>query len=142
MSKFAISKLVHCDSVWRLLLTLWVGSSWALSFIVLPGLSSTGLAPLLVNDVGAVLVPKVLAMTLFCTLTQAGMLVCLRGLAQLFRESLGLLLLAVILVAAATLLLLQLWPQLLYWRLLGCLLVGLLGLLLVLQPQPAWRDAG
>jgi hypothetical protein len=136
LSRFVISDFAWYDHVWRLLLTLWVGSTWALSFIVLPGLSGTGLAPLLVNDVSALLVSKLLTMVLLCTLVQSAMLIRRRGTAMLFLERSGRLLLVVMLLALAVL---QFCPPLPYWRLLACLLLAFLGLLLVLQPQPAWR---
>ena len=143
MSKFVTSEVVPRSSVpeilWRLLQTFWVGGIWLLHFLVLPGLSQSGLAQLLVDEVAAALVPQMVAVSLCSALMQLLILARWRGFAALFRERAGQLLLAVVCVALALLAVLQLGLQALYWQTFAYLLLAFFGFLLVIQPLPVAR---
>lgn len=121
---------------WVLLQTLWVGGIWILHFVVLPGLYSVGLAPLLIEEVAGVLMPQMVFITLVCVLIQAGLLVRRRRLSALWCDRRGQLLLTVLAIASGLLASLALWPDAVRWQLFSYLLLAFLGLLLVVQPVP------
>ncbi|MNZ70863.1 hypothetical protein D3C78_892140 [compost metagenome] len=116
--------------------TFWVGGLWLLRFVVLPSLEKIGLAPLLVESVAAVLIPLLVGFTGFCAALQALVLVQMRGVASLWRDVRGQLLLAVLLMAGAYFAVNSIAPDAQRWLLFNYLVLALCGLLLVLQPAP------
>ena len=128
-------------SAWVLLQTLWVGGIWTVHFLVLPGLSQVGLAPLLIEEVARTLVPQMVSVTLVAALLQAVLLVRQCAWSALWRQRSGQLLLAVLAVSLAFLISLALWPQALRWQLFSYLLLAVFGLLLALQQVPRKRVA-
>ena len=145
MSKFATSDRAAARdgaaNAWVLLQTLWVGGIWVLHFLVLPGLASVGLAPLLIEEVARTLVPQMVGVALWAGLLQVLLLLRQRGVSALWRERSGQLLLAVLAFSLAFLVSLVLWPQALRWQLFSYLLLAFFGMLLVVQPVPRKRVA-
>ncbi|MNY01780.1 hypothetical protein D3C86_1343240 [compost metagenome] len=75
MSRFAISESapprppLRAGAIsWRLAQTFWVGGLWLLYFVLLPALEHYGLAPLLLEDISASLIPLLLGFAGFCVL--------------------------------------------------------------------------
>lgn len=140
MSRFAISKPQQSSRAaaisWQLAQTLWIGGLWAWQFVVLPGIGQTGLAPLLVQDISAYLTPLLVGLAAIGVAVQAFALSRGEGLASLWRDARGQLLLAVAVMALSHLLVLQYWPDAAYWLRFSYLVMAFCGLLLVLQPIP------
>lgn len=121
---------------WLLAQTFWVGGLWLLQFVVLPALDKIGLAPLLVESVGAALKPLLVGFAGFCALLQALVLWQACGLASFWRDQRGQLLLSVLLMAVIYFAVQQIAPDAQRWLLFNYLVLALCGLLLVLQPAP------
>lgn len=121
---------------WRLAQTFWVGGLWLLYFVLLPALEKYGLAPVLLQDISAVLLPLLLGFAGFCALLQKLVLAQVQGLRGLWADFRGQLLLAVLLLVAAFFV--SPWLGLTgeRWQLFCYLAVATCGLLLVLQPVP------
>ena len=107
MSRFAISDSASPRSPlragaisWRLAQTFWVGGLWLLYFVLLPALEHYGLAPLLLEDISASLIPLLLGFAGFCVVLQKLVLLQQRGLRSLWADFRGQLLLAVLLLVA------------------------------------------
>lgn len=143
MSKSAISKRRSASKAavasWQLAQTFWVGGLWLLYFVVLPGLGKIGLAELLVEEVSATLGPLLIAFAAFCACVQVLVLLQAEGLASLWRDQRGQLLLAALALSAVYLSVWQWLPGAPRWLLFNYLLVAFCGVLLVLQPLPGQR---
>ncbi|UVJ44729.1 MFS transporter [Pseudomonas sp. LS1212] len=122
--------------IWQLTQVLWVGGLWVLHFGLLPALAYVGLAPLLVEDVGRQVSMLLVAFAAFCGGLQALVLVQAKGLSSLWRDMRGQLLLMAMVAIVAYFALYAGVPQALRWQLFCYLVLGLTGLLLVLQPVP------
>ena len=121
---------------WQLAQTFWVGGLWLLQFVVLPALDKIGLAPLLIEEIGATLRPLLVGFAAFCVMLQAVVLVQLAGLRSLWTDLRGQLLLAVMMLAVVFFAVRQGFVQSPYWLVFSYLVIGLCGLLLVLQATP------
>ena len=121
---------------WQLAQTFWVGGLWLLHFVMLPALPKVGLAPLLVDEVAAVLSPLLVGFSAFCALLQCVVLMQAEGAGSLWRDIRGQLLLTVQVMAASYLGVHYGWPDALRWLSFSYLVLALCGLLLVLQPVP------
>ncbi len=142
MSKFAIYSPTSLGAgaiAWLLAQTLWVGGLWLLHFLVLPALGHWGLAPLLVEEIGAALSAVLVGLTLCCAVLQLLVLIRAQSLRSLWRDLRGQLLLTVLLAAAAYLGVLRWWPDARQWLLFGYMVLVFCGMLLVLQPVPGRR---
>jgi uncharacterized membrane protein len=107
---------------------------------MLPALEKMGLAPLLIEEVGAALSPLLIGFAAFCVLLQGVVLVQVQGLSSLWRELRGQLLL-IVLVMALTFFAVRQWqPDAERWLLFNYLVLALCGLVLVLQPLPGQRS--
>ncbi|WP_439862259.1 DUF4149 domain-containing protein [Pseudomonas sp. MBLB4136] len=124
---------------WLLAQTLWVGGLWLLQFLVLPALAKLGLAPLLLEEIDALLGSLLIGLAACCALLQIVVLVRIERLASLWRDLRGQLLLTVLLIAGGYLLVRQWWPDAQRWLLFSYLVLAFCGLLLVLQPVPVRR---
>ncbi|WP_178119039.1 MFS transporter [Pseudomonas akapageensis] len=122
--------------VWQLAQVLWVGGLWILHFCLLPALAQIGLAPLLVEDVGQLVGTLLVGFAAFCSGLQAVVLIQAEGLVSLWRDLRGQLLLLAIVASGVYFALNAGVPQALRWQLFCYLIMGLTGLLLVLQPIP------
>lgn len=140
MSKSAISKPQQPSRAaavsWQLAQTLWVGGLWVLQFVILPAIGQAGLAPLLVQEIAEALTPLLIGLTAVCVAVQAFALLRVQGLASLWRDMRGQLLLTVAAMALSYLLVPQYWPEAEYWLRFSYLVMAFCGLLLVLQPVP------
>jgi hypothetical protein len=152
LSRFAISDLARertrsghlrpgraHEISWQLAQTLWVGGLWMLHLLVLPGLARIGLAPLLIEEIGGVLMSLLVGVTAVGIAVQACVLVRLEHLSSLWRDLRGQLLLMVALMAASHFLVRHWWPDAGRWLLFSYLVMAFCGVLLVLQPIPVKR---
>ncbi|MBT1121751.1 DUF4149 domain-containing protein [Stutzerimonas nitrititolerans] len=127
---------------WRLAQTFWVGGLWLLQFVMLPALGKIGLAPLLVEEIAGTLRPLLVGFAAFCAVLQAVVLMQAQGVRSLWCDVRGQLLLAVLLLAASHF---AAGGQLLEsarWLLFSYLVIGLCGLMLVLQEPPRAASLG
>nr|WP_256675779.1 MFS transporter [Pseudomonas sp. R5(2019)] len=107
-----------------------------LHFGLLPALGKIGLAPLLVEDIGSLIASVLVGFAAFCAGIQALVLMQAYGVTSLWRDMRGQLLLLALLMCAGYMALRLGLPDLLRWQLFCYLVLGLTGLLLVLQPAP------
>jgi hypothetical protein len=121
---------------WQLAQTFWVGGLWLLQFVVLPALGKFGLAPLLIEEIGASLRPLLVGFAAFCVLLQAMVLVQAHGLVSLLTDVRGQLLVSVLLLAGSFYVARAGFVESAYWLVFSYLVIGLCGLLLVLQSAP------
>lgn len=121
---------------WQLAQTFWVGGLWLLQFVVLPALAKIGLAPLLIEEIAASLRPLLVGFAAFCVLLQAVVLVQLSGYRSLWRDLRGQLLLSVLLLAISYFAVRAGVVESPYWLVFSYLVMGLCGLMLVLQVAP------
>ena len=138
LSRYAISESRPLRAgiiSWRLAQTFWVGGLWVLQFVMLPALDKIGLAPLLVAEIAAALRPLMVGFAAFCALLQIAVLIQAAGLRSLWRDVRGQLLLAVVLLAASFFVAAP-WLESARWMLFSFLMIGLCGLMLVLQEPP------
>ncbi len=121
---------------WQLAQTFWVGGLWLLQFVMLPALAKIGLAPMLIDEIGNSLRPLLVGFAAFCVALQALVLVQLGGLRSLWEDLRGQLLLTVLLLAASHLAVRAGVVQSPYWLVFSYLVIGLCGLVLVVQATP------
>jgi hypothetical protein len=107
--------------------------------VLLPALEHYGLAPLLLEDISASLIPLLLGFAGFCAVLQKLVLAQVRGLRGLWADFRGQLLLAVLLLVAAFFAAPWLGLAGERWQLFCYLAVATCGLVLVLQPVPGER---
>ncbi|MCQ4315028.1 DUF4149 domain-containing protein [Stutzerimonas zhaodongensis] len=121
---------------WQLAQTFWVGGLWLLQFVMLPALAKIGLAPMLIDEIGNSLRPLLVGFAAFCVALQALVLVQLGGLRSLWEDLRGQLLLTVLLLAASHLAVGAGVVESPYWLVFSYLVIGLCGLVLVVQATP------
>ncbi|HLT03944.1 MAG TPA: DUF4149 domain-containing protein [Pseudomonas sp.] len=124
---------------WQLAQTFWVGGLWLLQFVVLPALVKIGLAPLLTQEIANGLRPLLVGFSLVCVLLQAMGLVAALGLAALWRDMRGQLLLAAALLGLSFFVARAGWGLADYWMSFSYLAMACCGLLLVVQSTPEAR---
>nr|WP_236042987.1 MFS transporter [Pseudomonas arcuscaelestis] len=107
-----------------------------LHFGLLPALGKIGLAPLLIEDIGSLMASLLVAFAAFCAGVQSLVLVQAQGLSSIWRDVRGQLLLMAMLACVAYFAVRVGLPQELRWQLFCYLVLGLTGLLLVMQPVP------
>lgn len=137
--RFAISKrqAMRAGTIsWQLAQTFWVGGLWLLQFVMLPALAKIGLAPMLIDEIGNSLRPLLVGFAAFCVALQALVLVQLGGLRSLWEDLRGQLLLTVLLLAASHLAVRAGVVESPYWLVFSYLVIGLCGLVLVVQATP------
>ncbi|WP_312254100.1 DUF4149 domain-containing protein [Stutzerimonas nitrititolerans] len=127
---------------WRLAQTFWVGGLWLLQFVMLPALGKIGLAPLLVEEIAGTLRPLLVGFAAFCAVLQAVVLMQAQGVRSLWRDVRGQLLLAVLLLAASHFAAGGQLFESARWLLFSYLVIGLCGLMLVLQEPPRATSLG
>jgi putative copper export protein len=121
---------------WQLAQTFWVGGLWLLQFVMLPALVKIGLAPLLIEEIASNLRPLLVGFAAFCVLLQAVVLIQLSGFRSLWQDLRGQLLLSVLLLAASYFAVRAGFVESPYWLVFSYLVMGLCGLILVLQVAP------
>lgn len=109
---------------------------WLLYFVLLPALEHYGLAPMLLADISASLIPLLLGFAGFCALLQGLVLLQVCGLDGLWADFRGQLLLAVMLLVLGYFS--GPWLGLAgeRWQLFCYMAVAACGVVLVLQPVP------
>lgn len=122
--------------IWQLAQVLWVGGLWILHLGLLPALNQVGLAPFLVEDVSRVVASLLVAFAAVGSGVQVLVLVRAEGMTSLWRDARGQLLLMAVLACAVYFVLSTVFAGQLRWQLFCYLVLGLTGLLLVLQPVP------
>lgn len=122
--------------IWQLTQTLWVGGLVVLLLGLLAVLDQTGLAPLLIHEFanfsGAVLV----GFAAVCAMLQMAVLVGADGISSMWLDLRGQLLLVALLASVSYFGLRHWMPDALHLQLWSYLVLGLSGVLLVLQPLP------
>lgn len=127
---------------WQLAQTFWVGGLWLLQFVMLPALGRIGLAPLLVEEIATSLRPLLVGFAAFCVALQALVLIQAAGLQSLRADVRGQLLVAVALLAASYFVAGMQWLESARWMMFSYLVIGLCGLMLVLQEPPRAAPLG
>jgi hypothetical protein len=122
--------------IWQLTQTLWVGGLVLLHLATLAVMDQTGLAPLLIDEFANLSGGLLVGFAGGCVLLQIAVLIKVERLSSLWRDLRGQLL-SIALLAAAGYYMLKHWlPEAVHWQLLSYLVLGLAGLLLVVQPVP------
>jgi len=124
--------------LWQLAQMFWVGGLWLLHIGLLPVLRRIGLAPLLIDEIAGMLNALMVGFAAACVIFQALVLVQAEGLASLWREIRGQLLLMALSACAAYAAIRGGWPEAVQWQVFSYLVLGFSGLVLVLQPVPGW----
>jgi len=122
--------------VWQLTQMLWVGGLWLLHIGLVPALGQIGLAPLLIDEIAGMLNALVVGFAAACVIFQALVLVQADGLASLWRDIRGQLLLMALYACAMFFAVRTGWPEAVRWQVFSYLILGFSGLVLVLQPVP------
>ena len=120
--------------VWQLTQMLWVGGLWLLHIGLVPALGQIGLAPLLIDEIAGVLNALMVEFSAACVIFQALVLVKAEGLASLWRDIRGQLLLIALCACAMFFAVRLVWPDAVRWQVFSYLVLGFSGLVLVLQP--------
>ncbi|WP_028681639.1 hypothetical protein [Pseudomonas chlororaphis] len=124
--------------LWQLTQMLWVGGVWLLHVGLLPVLGQIGLAPLLIEDIGNVLSALLVGFSAVCIVLQMLVLVRAEGLASLWRDMRGQLLLMALCACTMYFVVRFGLSDVERWQLFSYLVLGFSGLVLVLQPVPGW----
>ena len=124
--------------LWQLTQMLWVGGLWLLHIGLLPVLGKIGLAPLLIDEIAGMLDALMVWFAAACVIFQALVLVQAEGLASLWRDIRGQLLLMALYACAMYAAVRIGWPDAVRWQVFSYLVLGFSGLVLVLQPVPGW----
>ncbi|MVV48474.1 MFS transporter [Pseudomonas sp. PB120] len=124
--------------LWQLTQMLWVGGLWLLHIGLLPALGQIGLAPLLIDEIAGMMNALVVGFATACVIFQALVLVQADGLASLWRDIRGQLLLMALYACAMFFAMRMFWPDAERWQVFSYLVLGFSGLVLVMQPVPGW----
>jgi hypothetical protein len=124
--------------LWQLAQMLWVGGLWLLHIGLLPVLGKIGLAPLLIDEIAGMFDALMVGFAAACVIFQALVLVQAEGLASLWRDIRGQLLLMALYACAMYVAVRIGWPDAVRWQVFSYLVLGFSGLVLVLQPVPGW----
>ncbi len=123
--------------IWQLTQVLWVGGLWMLHFGLLPALVKVGIAPLLVEDIARQVGTLLVAFASFCALLQAMVLIRAEGVRGVLRDLRGQLLCVVLVVCAMYFAIALVLTEAMRWQLFCYLILGVTGLVLVVQPIPS-----
>ena len=124
--------------LWQLTQMLWVGGLWLIHLGLQPALGKIGLAPLLIDEVASAFEVLVVGFAAACVIFQVLVLVQAEGLASLWRDVRGQLLLMALFASAMYFAVRIGWPDAMRWQVFSYLVLGFSGLVLVLQPVPGW----
>lgn len=124
--------------IWQLTQMLWVGGVWLLHVGLLPVLGQVGLAPLLIDEIAGMLTALLVGFSAACVVFQVLVLVQAEGLASLWRDIRGQLLLMALYACGMFFAVRVGWPDASRWQVFSYLVLGFSGLVLVLQPVPGW----
>jgi hypothetical protein len=124
--------------LWQLTQMLWVGGVWLLHVGLLPVLGQIGLAPLLIEEIGNALSLLLVGFSVVCVVLQMLVLIRAEGMASLWRDMRGQLLLMALYACAMYFVVRFGLSDAERWQLFSYLVLGFSGLILVLQPVPGW----
>ncbi|HEF4758839.1 TPA: MFS transporter [Pseudomonas putida] len=124
--------------LWQLAQMLWVGGLWLLHIGLPPVLGRIGLAPLLIDEIAGMSNALMVGFAAACVVFQVLVLVQAEGLASLWRDVRGQLLLMALYACAMYFAVRIGWPDAMRWQVFSYLVLGFSGLVLVLQPMPGW----
>ena len=124
--------------LWQLTQMLWVGGLWLIHLGLQPALGKIGLAPLLIDEVASAFEVLVVGFAAACVIFQALVLVQAEGLASLWRDFRGQVLLMALYACAMFVAVRVGWPEAQRWQEFSFLILGFSGLILVMQPVPGW----
>ncbi|UST85833.1 MFS transporter [Pseudomonas siliginis] len=124
--------------LWQLTQMLWVGGLWLIHIGLQPALGRIGLAPLLIDEVASAFEVLVVGFAALCVIIQALVLVQAEGLASLWRDFRGQVLLMALCACAMYVAVRVGWPDAQRWQVFSYLVLGFSGLVLVMQPVPGW----
>ena len=124
--------------LWQLTQMLWVGGLWLIHLGLQPALGKIGLAPLLIGEVASAFEMLVVGFAAACVIFQALVLVQAEGLASLWRDFRGQVLLMALYACAMFVAVRVGWPEAQRWQVFSYLVLGFSGLVLVMQPVPGW----
>jgi hypothetical protein len=124
--------------LWQLTQMLWVGGVWLLHIGLLPVLDQMGLAPLLIAEITNMLSALLVGFAAACAILQVLVLIQAEGLASLWRDIRGQLLLMALYACGMYFAVRVGLPEALRWQLFSYLVLGFSGLVLALQPVPGW----
>ncbi|MFJ4251992.1 MFS transporter [Pseudomonas sp. DTU12.3] len=124
--------------LWQLAQMLWVGGLWLIHLGLQPVLGKIGLAPLLIDEVASSFEVLVVGFAAACVIFQALVLVQAEGLASLWRDLRGQVLLLALYACAMYVAVRIGWPDAQHWLVFSFLILGFCGVVLVLQPVPGW----
>ncbi len=124
--------------LWQLTQMLWVGGLWLIHLGLQPALGKIGLAPLLIDEVASAFELLVVGFAAACVIFQALVLVQAEGLASLWRDFRGQVLLMALYACAMFVAVRVGWPDAQRWQVFSYLVLGFSGLVLVMQPLPGW----
>lgn len=128
---------VRASSItWQFAQVFWVGGIWVLHFVLLKALVHLGFASVLVQEVEQYTRSIVVGFALACVLLQLLVLKQVLPAKQLLKDIRGQLLLVALLLSSSFLLIQALVPSAQYWLVYSYIVLGLCGLLLVIQPVP------
>jgi hypothetical protein len=122
--------------LWQLTQMLWVGGLWLIHLGLQPALGKIGLAPLLIDEVASAFEVLVVGFSAACVIFQALVLVQAEGLASLWRDFRGQVLLMALYACAMFVAVRVGWPDAQRWQVFSYLVLGFSGLVLVMQPVP------
>jgi hypothetical protein len=123
--------------IWQLTQVLWVGGLWMLHFGLLPALVQVGIAPLLVEDIASQVGTLLVGFAAVCALLQGMVLIRAEGVRGMLRDLRGQLLCVVLVVCAVYFALALVLTEAVRWQLFCYLILGVTGLVLVVQPVPS-----
>lgn len=107
-----------------------------MQFVMIPALGKIGLAPLLIEEIAGNLRPLLVGLAALCAVLQAAVLIQVGGFRSLWRDLRGQLLLSVLLLAVSYFAVRVGVIDSPYWLVFSYLVMGLCGLMLVLQVAP------
>ncbi|KAE9646860.1 MFS transporter [Pseudomonas sp. PB103] len=124
--------------LWQLTQMLWVGGLWLVHLGLQPVLVQIELAPLLIDEISSMFEVLVVGFAAACVIFQALVLIQAEGLASLWRDFRGQVLLMALYACAMFVAVRVGWPDAQRWQVFSYLVLGFSGLVLVMQPVPGW----
>lgn len=124
--------------LWQLTQMLWVGGLWLVHLGLQPVLVQIELAPLLIDEISSMFEVLVVGFAAACVVFQALVLIQAEGLASLWRDFRGQVLMMALYACAMFVAVRVGWPDAQRWQVFSYLVLGFSGLVLVMQPVPGW----
>lgn len=126
---------------WQIAQVFWVGGVWVMHFVLLKALENLGFTNVLVEEVAMYMRPLLIGLAGLCVILQLLVLGQAVSVKRLFQDVRGQLLLASLLLSCSFLLTHAFLPSATIWLEYSYVLLGMCGLLLVIQPVPQYDPA-